>query len=355
MKKPGKILILFLLLVLLGLAAAWWWLSDHVAEPKDRLTLYGNIEIRDAQLTFNDQELLREVLVEEGQRVSSGQVLARLETERLGARIREAEAVVSAREQVLERLKTGTRPQEIERLRAEVRAAQTRVDNARRNYKRIRKTELTGASTEQALDNARSEFKVQTALLEAGKQTLDLALEGPRREDIAEAKDRLQSARAALDLLQIRLKDATLKAPSSGVIQSRILEPGEMALPGRPVFTLALTDPKWVRAYVPEPDLGLIQEGLPTSVVSDSFPDHSFEGWVGFISPLAEFTPKNVETTDLRTKLVYEVRVFVRDPDNRLRLGMPVTVHIDFEASPAAAYPGKTGKSGAEKQMETGP
>jgi HlyD family secretion protein len=102
-----------------------------------------------------------------------------------------------------------------------------------------------------------------------------------------------------------------------------------MASPDRPVVTLALTDPKWVRAYVPEPDLGRIKLGMTAKIMSDSFPDQTFDGWIGFISPVAEFTPKTVETEDLRTKLVYEVRVFVYDSKDLLRLGMPVTVIVD--------------------------
>jgi HlyD family secretion protein len=124
-----------------------------------------------------------------------------------------------------------------------------------------------------------------------------------------------------------------LTSPASGVIQNRILEPGEMASPNRPVVTLALTDPKWVRAYVPGPDLGRINLGMKARILSDSFPDQTFEGWIGFISPTAEFTPKTVETEDLRTKLVYEVRVFVHDLKDLLRLGMPVTVIVDCTAS----------------------
>ena len=123
-----------------------------------------------------------------------------------------------------------------------------------------------------------------------------------------------------------------LISPAPGIIQNRILEPGEMASPTQPVFTLALTDPKWVRAYVPEPDLGRINLGMKAKILSDSFPDQSFEGWIGFISPVAEFTPKSVETEDLRTKLVYEVRVFVHDSKDLLRLGMPVTVIVDRTA-----------------------
>ena len=125
----------------------------------------------------------------------------------------------------------------------------------------------------------------------------------------------------------------TLTSPSAGVIQNRILEPGEMADPNRPVVTMALTDPKWVRAYVPEPDLGRINLSMKAEILSDSFPNQKFEGWIGFISPVAEFTPKTVETEDLRTKLVYEVRVYVHDSKDLLRLGMPVTVIVDRNAS----------------------
>jgi HlyD family secretion protein len=104
-----------------------------------------------------------------------------------------------------------------------------------------------------------------------------------------------------------------------------------MASPQRPVYSLAITDPKWVRAYVSEPDLGKVQHGMAAWVVVDSFPNRRFDGWIGFISPVAEFTPKTVQTEELRTSLVYEVRVFVKDPSDELRLGMPATVHVSDE------------------------
>jgi HlyD family secretion protein len=170
---------------------------------------------------------------------------------------------------------------------------------------------------------------VDQAELRVKEKALNLALEGPRKEDIAAAKNTLEALKASLLLLKIRLSDMTLTSPAAGVIQNRNLEPGEMASPDRPVVTLALIDPKWVRAYVPEPDLGRINLGMKAKILSDSFPDQSFEGWIGFISPVAEFTPKTVETEDLRTKLVYEVRVFVHDSEDLLRLGMPVTVIVD--------------------------
>ncbi len=132
------------------------------------------------------------------------------------------------------------------------------------------------------------------------------------------------------------MADATLVAPVDGIVRTRVMEPGEMASPQRPVVVLAITDPKWVRAYVNETDLGRVREGTTASIVIDSFPDRRFDGWIGFISPVAEFTPKNVQTEELRTSLVYEVRVFAKDPENRLHLGMPATVHLALDEKVAA-------------------
>jgi HlyD family secretion protein len=111
------------------------------------------------------------------------------------------------------------------------------------------------------------------------------------------------------------------------------MEPGEMATPQKPVFSLAIVDPKWVRAYVDEQNLGKLHPGMKASVAVDSFKNESFGGWVGFISPVAEFTPKQVQTPELRTSLVYEVRVFVKDPGDNLRLGMPATVTLPLDQS----------------------
>jgi HlyD family secretion protein len=120
-------------------------------------------------------------------------------------------------------------------------------------------------------------------------------------------------------------------APVDGVVRTRLMEPGEMASPQQPVFSLAIIDPKWVRAYVSEPDLGKVRPGMAAFVAVDSFPDRRFDGWVGFVSPVAEFTPKAVQTEELRTSLVYEVRVFVQDPSDSLRLGMPATVYLPLD------------------------
>ena len=316
-----------------------WYRAKENATENGILKIYGTIDIRDAGLAFIEQERIAEVLVEEGDRVQASQILARLNSDRLEAQIAEAQAQIAAQQEVVKRLKTGSRPQEIDQARAEVEAARVMVGNDKQILDRLQKTSGSGATSEQDLDDARSRLLVEQAQLEVKEKALNLVLEGPRKEDIAAAERRLEALQANLSLQQIRLKDMTLKAPTAGVIQSRILEPGEMAGPTRPVFILALTDPKWVRAYVPEPELGRIRLGMKARVLSDSFPGKSMDGWVGFISPTAEFTPRTVETEDLRTKLVYEARVFVHDDQDLLRLGMPVTVMIDEKAPLKAADP----------------
>src|SRR6202022_2604047 len=157
------------------------------------------------------------------------------------------------------------------------------------------------------------------------------------REDIAQGEAQLRADQAQLALLQQQLKDADLLAPLDAVVRSRIVEPGEMASPQKSAFTLAITDPKWVRVYVAETDLGVVREGMSAAVTVDAFHGRSFPGWVGFISSVAEFTPKSVETTELRSSLVYEVRVFVRDPGDELRLGMPATVQLPLQRHNASA------------------
>ena len=174
-----------------------------------------------------------------------------------------------------------------------------------------------------------------------------------KKGDIAEAEARLKANEAQLAFLRQQLADADLRSPAEVVVRSRLMEPGEMASPQKPVFSLAVVDPKWVRAYVSEPDLGQVHPGAKAVISVDSFPDRQFEGWVGFISPVAEFTPKSVETEDLRSSLVYEVRVFVKDPADQLRLGMPATVRLPLESTnPSNAIPPDRAAAAGTKDRE---
>ena len=232
------------------------------------------------------------------------------------------------------RLEAGNRPEEVRKAKADLEAARADLENAELTYKRVTDLAAQGVDTQQRTDDARAALDVAKAREAAAKEAYDLMVLGPRKEDIAAAKATLQAYEADLALARRELADAQLYAPTNGVIRNRILEPGDMASPQKPVFTLALDDPVWVRAYVPETDLGKIRTGMKAEVTTDSFPGKRYPAWIGFISPTAEFTPKTVETAEVRTKLVYEVRVFVRNPQGELRLGMPAVVTVPLDQIP---------------------
>ena len=303
-------------------------------DPSAPLTLYGNVDIREVQLAFQDAGRIRTLPVDEGARVSVGQVVAELDPTRYQLELQRLNSEVAAQTQVLARLRQGSRPQEVARARAAAASARASLADAETQLTRKQQLRTTNRISVQEVDTARTRVETLQANLRAAEEEVSLVVEGPRTEDIAAAEASLAALEAARDLAAQRLEDTRLLAPASGVIRNRILEPGAMAAPGAPVFTLALTDPLWVRAYINEPDLGLVHEGMRAEVRTDTLPDKAYQGWVGFISSTAEFTPKTVETTELRTKLVYRARIFVCDPQQELRLGMPVTVTLQPGAPP---------------------
>ena len=326
MNKPIRVILILIVLGSIAAAGAWWYM--HRPQNDAALILYGNVDLRQASVPFNGSERIAEILVEEGDRVRKGQVLARLDTSRLVPQVHQAEAAVASQSAILDRLRNGSRPEEIAQARANLEAAKADAVNTSTQYARHRAIAGESAVSRQEVDAARTAAAVARAGVEVNRRALDLAIAGPRAEEIAQAEAQLLSSEAQLALIRQQLKDAELLAPFDAVVRSRLMEPGEMASPARPVFSLAMTGTKWVRTYVSEPSLGHVRPGMRARVMSDSFPEHPLDGWVGFISPVAEFTPKTVQTEDLRTSLVYEVRVFVEDPENQLRLGMPATVSL---------------------------
>lgn len=324
------IIILAVLLIAGGAGFAWWYM--HRGSGTGEFVLYGNVDLRQTELAFNDNGRIAEVLAQEGDTVKQGQVLARLDTSRLVPQVAQAEAQVAAMKAALDKLKNGTRPEEIAQAKANVAAAKADADNARAQNQRL--TSLIASPggrasvTERDLDTTKANLDSAEARLAVAERALDLSVAGPRAEDIAQAEAQLQGTQAQLALLKQQMKDAELVAPVAGVVRSRLMEPGEITSPQRPVFSLAIVDPKWVRAYAAETDLARLGAGEKASIAVDGLPGKRFEGWIGFISPVAEFTPKAVQTEELRTSLVYEVRVFVKDEQNALRLGMPATVRL---------------------------
>ncbi|HHQ13653.1 MAG TPA: HlyD family efflux transporter periplasmic adaptor subunit, partial [Chromatiales bacterium] len=226
-----------------------------------------------------------------------------------------------------------SRPEEIDKGRADVAAAKARAKAARDTWHRLQRLVDRKLASPDEVETAHSMADAAQAEVKAAEASLRLLLIGPREEDIAAARAELAAREAALALAEQHLADAELHAPAPGIIRDRILEPGDMVTPQTPVLTLAFNDPVWVRAYLPEPLLGRVRPGMHADILTDSYPGQRYAGWVGYISPTAEFTPKNVETPELRTRLVYQLRVFACNPEQQLRLGMPATVEIDLTQS----------------------
>jgi HlyD family secretion protein len=337
-KRTAVIAGLLFLAALAVLAVGILLGRDWGSSKKDpnKLVLFGNVDLRQIELSFNNSGRISEVLVEEGSKVTRGQVLARLDTRRLRPQVAAAEAQMDAQNAAVQRLHNGSRPEEIAQARANVALAGADLVNAGLQWNRL--TALAALTTgraisQQDIDNAKAALDMAQARLAVAQKSLALSTIGPRAEDIAQSEALLRFNQAQLNILQQELADAELVSPCDAVVRSRLLEPGEMITPQRPVFDLSISNPKWIRTYVSEPNLGRIYTGMKASVSSDSFPGRNLNGWVGFISSVAEFTPKAVQTEDLRPGLVYEIRVFVNDPQDDMRLGMPATVHLELSTS----------------------
>lgn len=321
LKEHKKITALIVAGLILAAGSAWY--LNRPTEQK--LVLHGNVDIRQVALTFNASERIAEMKVEEGDRVRKGDVLARLNITPLELHVARCKAALAQQQAVVAKLHNGSRPEEIAEAAAAVQSAQAEADNAAADYRRMSSLYAHNAISRQALDAAAAKAKSTAAILARNSASHELAFNGARQEDIAAAEAQLQSLQNELQTAEYNLSQATLIAPQDGVIRSRLVETGDMASPSKPVYTLSLDKTKWIRAYVSEDRLGQIHEGQEATITIDST-NKKLQGQVGYISGTAEFTPKSVETEELRTALVYEVRIYVTDNDNILRLGMPATV-----------------------------
>jgi HlyD family secretion protein len=320
-------------LVLSGIVIAGFYLQNH-PHSSNPLTLYGNIDIRQVELSFHDPEHIEQILVQEGERVKQGQLLAIQTLEGFQYARDKATANLEVQQHIVDKLLHGSRPQEIGKAGNDVKAAEAAVLLAKKELSRMQTLVEKKLTSAESVDKAKAQYDTAGENLQALKEQYSLTAIGPRREDIQAAQAQLKADEAALQLAKKSWEDAHLYAPKDAVIQNRILEPGDMANAQTPVLTLALIDPVWARTYVSETDLGKLRPGMAAQIASDSFPDKTYAGWVGYISPTAEFTPKTVETAELRTSLVYQLRVYACNPQDQLRLGMPVTVTIDTTQAP---------------------
>lgn len=280
-------------------ATAWKLRTAENAAPANRA--WGNVETRQTSLAFEASGRIAALHKEEGESVQAGELLGRLDDEALRISRRQAAAELKRLQAQAALAHEGTRQEDIDAARANEAAARAQLEYASATLKRQQDLVPAGAASRQMLDDA-------------------------RRAEHA-ARESLTAAAASLAALDYQIhRGAVLTAPSAGIIRARLAEPGDMASPSRTIYQLSVADPKWIRAYLTERQLGLVKEGTLATVFTDTV--GPVDGTVAFVSDTAEFTPKTVQTEDLRASLVYEVRITVRDPENRLRLGQPVTVEF---------------------------
>jgi len=314
--------------VVLGAVASWYFLRNG-ASADGTLVASGTIEATDADLGFQAPGRVLSIAVREGDAVTSGQELARLDARELEAALAGAVAQVDAAEARLTELESGARPQELATAEAAERSAAQRAEEAGRDAERARTLHAGGAISRQALDQAETALEVAVAARDQAQEQLALLREGPRVETITAQRAAVEQARAAVERAEAALSHTIVDAPFAGVVTQRHREPGETVQAGAPVLTVLDPEDRWVRIYIREDQIGRVRLGLEAEIVSDTYPDRVYAGEVVFIGSEAEFTPRNVQTAEERIKLVYPVKVRITsDPDFELKPGVPADVTL---------------------------
>lgn len=358
------------------------------------LTLSGNIELTEVEMSFKQAGRLLELSVDEGDAVKAGQTVARMDSAELQAQqdrenagvqaaqssltqlhtaiTWQAETItgdlelkradLAAAESKLKELETGSRPQEIGNARAALDQARAENDLAQRDWARAeRLIKAEDISTAQ-FEGFRTRAEAAAAAMKRAEETYALVKEGPRKESIDQARAQVQRAKAAVrlaeanrldlerrrqeiqlrqaeiarsqagvKLLTVQLNDRSLASPVDGVVLAKNAETGEVLPAGSSVLTLGDIDHPTVRCYINERDLGRVKLGQKATVTTDSYPGKRYTGKVTFISSEAEFTPKQIQTSEERVKLVYRIKVELENPNRELKSNMPVDVHLDVQ------------------------
>ncbi|WP_342321452.1 secretion protein HlyD [Kosakonia sp. BYX6] len=327
--KKHIVTVLIVLALLAALGGGWMW---YQSKQENGLTLYGNVDIRTVNLSFRVGGRLAALNVDEGDSVQAGQQLGEMDKAPYENALLQAQANVSTAQAKYELATAGYRAEEIAQAAAAVNQARAAWEYAQNYYQRQQGLWKSKVISANDLENARSSRDQAQATLKSAQDKLSQYRAGNRPQEIAQAKAGLEQAQAALAQAQLDLHDTILVAPSNGTVLTRAVEPGSMLNAGSTVLTLSLTRPVWVRAYIDERNLHLAKPGQQILLYTDGRPNTPYHGKIGFVSPTAEFTPKTVETPDLRTDLVYRLRIIVTDADDNLRQGMPVTLRFNGEA-----------------------
>ncbi len=316
--------IVVVLLLILG--GGGWLLAQRLAAAPDIGTLYGNVDIRQVDLAFEVEGKVVAMPKHEGDRVSQGETVAEVDPTTYQNLSALAEGRRDAAKAQLDELLAGTRPEDIDQARANFAAAQATLADAQVTFARQKDLAARNVSSQQQLDDARMALDSASARLAQTQAAMTESINGPRVQDIDASRANLRAAQAVLELSRTQLAHTKLIAPSAGTVMTRVIEPGTIVLPAAAVYSIAIDGEVWVRAFTPEPLLARLAPDAPVTLSTDA--GRTYRGHIGYVSPAAEFTPKTVETPELRTQLVYRLRIRVENPDQGLRQGMPVTIHL---------------------------
>jgi HlyD family secretion protein len=321
--------ILLIVIIVVAIAGFLYYLfAREKAEERAFIKVSGNIEATEVDVGFKISGRIVSRFFEEGDWVDQGKVLAKLDDEDLRNRLDAARATLMSAQARLNKLLAGSRPEEIRQAEAALNQAKFDLENKETQYERMRFLYEKRVIPKETVDNAEAVFNIAKASFEKAKENYLLVKEGPRREDIEDARAQVEQARASVKLNETQLSYTTLYAPISGVVLVKSGEIGEVVNPGTSILTLADIENVWLKAYISETDLSKVKWGQEVMVTTDLRPKKEYKGKISFISSQAEFTPKQIQTEKERVTLVYRIKVDIPNPDRELKPGMPADGRI---------------------------
>lgn len=327
MKKRVRILIPILVI---ALAAGGYSLYTKKQINPNQIKVSGNIETTTVGAGFKISGHVAQRMVDEGESVKKGQLIASLETADLELDVANAKAQLLAAQATLSQLTNGSRPQDVSAAQAAVRSVEADKQNAAAEYQRMQQLFADSAVSAQDRDRSRTAYRMASARADQAAQQLSMVVEGPRQEEIELATAKVEQAKQQLELAKTRVAYAQIAAPIDGFVLSKNIEAGEYVSPGTPVVTIGELNQVWLKAYISESDLGRVKLGQKVSVTTDTYPNKTYHGYIGFIASEAEFTPKNIQTAEERVKLVYRIKIMIENAAHELKPGMPADAVINL-------------------------
>jgi HlyD family secretion protein len=328
-----KILIFVALIFLLFSILAYLYLPQKSKDTKF-IKVSGNIEATEVNIGFKISGRITHIYVKEGDWVEKGKILAKLDDEDLRYRFELARALLNSAQARLSKLLAGSRPEELKEAEARLNQAKFDLEHKKIQYERMKALFERQVIPKEVLDNAETGYKIAQATLQMAKENYEMVKEGPRKEDIEDAKAQLEQARAQVRLAETQLSYTNLYSPLSGIVLVKSCEVGEVVNPGTSVLTIADVENVWLRAYLPETDLGRVKWGQEVIVTTDMTPKKEYRGRISYISSQAEFTPKSIQTEKERVTLVYRIKINIPNKDRELKPGMPAEGLILLETVP---------------------